>query len=222
MKQSTLKFSLLVLSIILLGSSKSYAQVDQGPSAKGAFLRSMVLPGWGHKYANQGEWNSGSKFHTGLEAVLWTGLVNSIRGESQIIEAYESFAASKAGVSLDGKNRAFVLNVANYSSDEAYREALLRNRAWDVVDSTNDPEFDWEWDSEEDRSEFRQLREDADALDRRQTFVIVSLLGNRLVSGFNALRKARKQKRSFSARLTPIYDGTSAKPRIYLSASITL
>jgi len=227
MEKAAHNFLALGLSILLLfSSSEIQAQanqsLNQSPSAKGAFFRSMLVPGWGHKYANQGEWNTGAKFHTGVEAVLWTGLVSSIRGESQVIQSYESFAASRAGVKLDGKSRAFVLNVANYSSDETYREALLRNRAWDAIDGASDPEFNWEWDSEEDRNEFRRLREDADALDRRQTFMIVSLLGNRLVSGFNSLRSARKQKKSFSARLSPIYDGLSPIPTIYLSASISL
>jgi len=178
----------------------SFADVkaQSAPSAKGAFFRSLLIPGWGHKYANQGEWNRGAKFHTGLEATLWAGLFGSIRSENQAIEAYEIFAASNAGVDLANRDRAFILNVANFSSDDAYRDVLLRNRAWDQLDNASGENFKWSWDSDEDRAEFRSLREHADALDRRQTFVMVSLL----------------------VQVIPVFEGDST-PRFYIGTNIT-
>ncbi len=214
------KFFLLSV-FVLIGTLSTEIAAQSSPSAGGALFRSLVIPGWGHKYSNQGQWNGGAKFHIGIEASLWTGLIGSVRAESQAIQAYESWATSKADVTLKGRNRSFVLNVANYDSDEAYREALLRNRAWDVLDSVSGENFNWEWESEEARNEFRSLRDEADSLDRRQTFLMISLLGNRLVSGFNALRNARRNPESFSAKLVPIFYERGKLPQIHISANIT-
>ena len=175
------------------------------PSPQKAFLRSLVLPGWGHSYA-QGSWRGMATVYTGADIGLWLGLINANWRRDNLIQDYETLAVTRAGADIEGKDRTFYLNLATYQSSDEYLSAQLRNRAWDRVDYVSDPAFHWAWSTEQDFFDFRDMRDDAETLGRRRSVFIALLVANRLLAGISSIGVTNK------ARM-PVEMSFSAPPR---------
>ena len=165
-------------------------------SAKLALIKSLLLPGLGHKYVNDGRWSGWAIAYTAADVSLWLSLLGGEWHRNSLITSYETLASGSANADLSGKNRSFYLNLASFESSDIFYETMLRNRAWDQIGYVSDPSFQWEWDSEESFNEFRSLRNDAESLRRRKTILIASLVVNRLLSGAISARKASKSSAS--------------------------
>src|SRR5690554_4672041 len=59
----------------------------QSPEPRGAFLRSLALPGWGHYYADNENWNRG-KVHLSADILLMAGFAGSAFQEKNLYEKY--------------------------------------------------------------------------------------------------------------------------------------
>ena len=78
-----------------------------------AILYSMLLPGMGELYANSYE---SGKYFTIADGALWSVFTGfSIYGNQQE-NNYKSFAQSKAGVNVDGKDADYFANIGAYQS----------------------------------------------------------------------------------------------------------
>ena len=169
-----------------------------------AFGLSLLVPGLGHRYVNDGHWGGAGTIFLTADLTLWVGLATTLAQESHATDAYGSLVALKAGNNLDGKNRAFELALSSYDNSADYIDALLRSRQWDRLDFAQDPENQWNWESHADRSRYIELRNDADSAGRRKTALIGALLVNRLISGITAAlssSRTRQAPQSFSAGL---------------------
>ena len=176
-------------------------------SAKKALALSFLLPGLGHKYANQGHWNGWAVTYAAADVALWLSLFGSEWHRNSLVNSYTTLATGSAHANVEGKNRTFFLNLAAFESSEVFRETMLRNRQWDQIDYVADPSFQWEWESEASFNEFRELRNDAESLRRRRTIIIASLIVNRLLSGATSARKVSRTGRlSLAASLAPPID----------------
>lgn len=165
-------------------------------SAKRALISSILLPGLGHKYVNNGNWNRWAVAYAAADVSLWLSVLGGEWHRNSLVRSYETLAAGSAGASLAGKDRSFYLNLATFESSEVYLETMLRTRQWDQLDYVSDSAYQWEWESEESFLEFRDLRNDAESLKRRRSFLIAGLVVNRLLSGAISARKAGKLNRS--------------------------
>ncbi|NQV71916.1 hypothetical protein HQ496_02250 [bacterium] len=165
-------------------------------SAKMALIKSLLLPGLGHKYVNDGQWSGWALAYTAADVSLWLSLLGGEWHRNSLITSYETLASGSANADLSGKNRSFYLNLASFESSDVFYETMLRNRAWDQIGYVSDPAFQWEWDSEESFNEYRSLRNDAESLRRRKTILIASLVVNRLLSGAISARKASRSSTS--------------------------
>jgi hypothetical protein len=150
------------------------------------------------------------------DAGLWAGLIGTNWRESDVIRSYETLAATRAGADVEGKGRAFFLNMAGYMSSEEYVNAQLRNRNWSQIGFGEDPANLWEWESEEDFRQFRSLRSDAESMSRRRTFIITSLVANRLISGITALRAARRAGQDVPELSLGVPPAESSVPMVHL------
>ena len=146
--------------------------------------------------------------YTGADIALWISLINATWQQDNLVQSYETLAASRAGADIEGKNRAFYLNLATFMSSDEYLSFQLRNRFWNRIDYVADPSFQWAWSSEEDFQNFRGLREDAESFRRRRGIFIALLVANRVLSGITASGKANRARNavelSFSA--PPVYE----------------
>lgn len=188
-----------LLTLLLgLATVPAAAQIDPPdvpftPKSQGKALGlSLLLPGLGHRYVHDGSWKGAATVFALADVSFALGLLGSDWRHGQVVESFETLAASRAGADIAGKNRRFFLNLASFMSSEEYREMQLRNRAWDQIDYVSDPSFQWAWESEADFRAFRELRNEADSWSRRRTLLISTLVANRLLAGIAAVRAARR------------------------------
>lgn len=194
-----LAVSLMVSSVFILIPTTAAAQSTiatetafDTPSSGKALALSLVVPGLGHRYVQGGDWDGWASVFAVADAGLWAGLFGTIRHRAHLVQSYQTLATAHAGVDGTDRSRDFYLNVARYPSSDAYLDAQLRSRNWDHLEPSTDPSFQWEWDSETHFNLFRDTRETSESLRRRRTFIITTLVANRLVAGITAMRAARR------------------------------
>jgi len=173
------------LSFSIKSSSKNYMQ----KSPQKAFLRSLVLPGWGQHY---GERNSRAAMFIGVEAGFWLGIFLSREAYQHEKDNYMSFAREHAGV-RGSKDHQFYVDIGNYSSQEAFNRDQLQKR--DYSDKYSGNSYYWEWDSSSNRNSFEDIRISADRNKNRVYYIAGGMLLNRLFSAIDASRGLTRQQK---------------------------
>jgi len=184
-------FSLVPLHAQELKMDQPDPQITQ-QSNGGAenILLSMLIPGLG-------EWRMGNKraakIFMGTELVMWISYL-STRGYINVLQNdLEAFAASRAGVNTAGKGDQYWIDVGQAESIYAFNESKLLDR--DLNGRYEEGAgFDWQWQSEEDRTDYRQRRLDRLDWKRRSTFLAGGIVLNHLVSAVDVLRLLRKNR----------------------------
>lgn len=184
------------LSAPVPGTASSSVETRSG---KQAFLRSVLLPGLGHRYA-RGRWERSGVVFTATETLLWLNLFGGEFRRNYLVDSYTTLAATSADADVSGKDRTFFLNLASFESSDEYLGVMLRTRQWDRIGYVSDPAFFWDWETTEDFARYRELRDDAESLRRRRSILIASLVANRVVSGILSARRVGKV--NDAARLT--------------------
>jgi len=201
-----------ILFLVLIASGlqvppAALGQIDAATPSRSpgkALALSLLVPGLGHRYANGGHWGKSGSFFLAADVGIIVNLIGATWREDDLEKSYRTLAASRAGADLMGKNRAFFLSLGSYDSSDEFRDVLLRTRQWDRVPGAEDPANYWDWQSEADRLEYRELREDADGMGRRASWMIAALVANRVVSGVTAMLRARNSGGAdVSAHVTP-------------------
>ncbi|MCP9290204.1 hypothetical protein [Gracilimonas sediminicola] len=181
---------LLIFSVVF--SVEVQAQVQQKddlPSPKGAFFRSLVVPGWGHYYAENDNWNRG-KYHLAGEVVLVLSYFGLDARANYLEQDYFTFAEARANTDLSGKSRDFIIAVGNYDNLAAYNDAQLRTRNWDQV-FPESSEYQWNWESTQHRFQYQDARERVERNRSQLPTLVALMVANRLVSGISAFIHAR-------------------------------
>lgn len=184
----------LVLIVLVLApifvNAQDFGSTSKFPSPRNAFLKSLVVPGWGHHYVDKTSWTRG-QYHLAADVVMILSYAGvKVRGNYLQTEL-ETFALSRANASLDGRDREFQLAVANYDNLEAYNDYQLRSRNWDnLLADVSDNQ--WNWDESSNRLHFQGMRERADKNDNQLPTIITLMVANRVISGLSAYTRARK------------------------------
>jgi hypothetical protein len=189
------------LSMVIAPGEKS-AQVSQ----RGAFLRSLLLPGWGHYHAG-GDHVQRGRFHTGADLALLGGGVGITLHAKRVESNYITFTQLNAGVDLTGRGRTFRLAVADFESLDEYNDYQLRTRNWHrLIDDT--PENRWQWQSSDERREYREMRARSDRLRNQVPAIAALMVLNRVVSAISAYNRAQEVNRQAhsapNVTLTPV------------------
>lgn len=186
------QWTLCLLLFAMLFSSSIQAQVLEEadlPSPRGAFLRSLVVPGWGHYYADHQNWNRG-KYHLAGEVVLVLSYFGLNARTNYLENDFRTLAHSKSGAHLSGKPREYLIALGNYNSLAEYNDAQLRTRNWDKV-FPQTSEYQWDWESTQLRGQYQDARERVDKNRSQLPTLIALMVTNRLVSGLSAFIRAR-------------------------------
>lgn len=161
------------------------------PTGAGALLRSFVLPGWGHYYANPTDWNRG-KIHLATDISLLGSYFGFRANANRLEQNMFTFANMHAGTRIDNRGRDYLLSVADFNSLDEFNDYQERTRNWDrLMDNT--PENQWNWSNNDRRLEFNDLNNRVER-NRQQLPAIISLMVvNRLIAGVNAFTTALDQ-----------------------------
>lgn len=200
-------------------SAQAAFSAQKTHSPQKALAYSLLLPGLGQRYVNNGHWGGWGTTFALVDVGLWASLFGVSWQENQVEESFRTLAASRAAADIDGKDRTFFLNLATYRSSDDFLDTVLRNRAWDQIGYVEDPSFQWQWATEEDFITFRSQREKAESLGRNRTIIIVALVANRLISGITAaIGAGTSNKTTLSMHVGPPARNSSV-PTAHLSLS---
>lgn len=157
-----------------------------------AVLYSLLLPGMGELYA--GDYGSG-KYLTAVEGALWLTLGAVDVHARSLEDDARSFASQHAGFEIDGKNDGYFIDVGNFNSVYDYNEQVLRDRdAYKLYDPLSSDY--WMWDSELNRSLYRDQRVSSDQMFNNTRFVVAAIAVNHVLSAVNAARLVISGNRS--------------------------
>ncbi|MBN2413642.1 hypothetical protein JXQ31_18330 [candidate division KSB1 bacterium] len=178
---------------IFVPQSKSSFEKSRGK----AFLYSLILPGLGEKYAGA---DKKAQFFFASEITLWMGYAGFITYRDWRKEDYKTYAASYAGVDLEGKSDSYFVDIGNYDSIYEYNAAKLRQR--NLPDYYRDVEqYYWNWDNDTHRQKFDQLRISADKANNRAIFVVGAILANHVISAIDAVWSVYKYENTREATM---------------------
>lgn len=172
------------------------------PSPEGAFVRSLVMPGWGHYYANSDHWMRG-QIHLGAEVTLIASYFGfSIRADN-LEDQYETLATLKAGVEITDRSRSFQLALGDFNTLHEYNAYQLRSRNWNRL-FDDQPENRWNWKTEDDRESYNDLRSDVDRVKNQLPAILGLMVVNRVVSALSAYNQAKVQSNSPVMSILPV------------------
>lgn len=173
----------------------------QLPDPKIAFLKSLAVPGWGHRYVNRDNWNRG-KYHLAGEIVMILSYAGLRIHASDLRDNWFTYARLEGDVDIENRDRSFRLAVGDFNNLREYNEFQELNRNFDRL-YENVPENRWNWDTRRERQEYNNLRNRFETIDRQLPAVLALMVVNRVVSGISAFNRARKM--AVSAQSVGLY-----------------
>lgn len=195
---------MIVFSLLALQGVVCSAQDKSDP--KGAFIRSLIMPGWGHYYADQDQWTRG-QIHLGMEAALIASYFGFSLRADNLENQYETLASLKAGVDISGRSRSFQIALGDFDTLQEYNDFQLRSRNWNRL-FEQQPENEWNWQNKKDRNNYNNLRSGVDQVRNQLPAILGLMVVNRVVSALSAYNRAKTQ--SNIAELTVIPISTSS------------
>jgi hypothetical protein len=161
--------------------SAQSGEAKKAPTIGGAFMRSMLIPGWGQRRG--GARTSARNFFV-AEVLLWSSFAAlEVYGGWQKND-YKIFSTSHAGAQISGKNDQFFVEMGNFISVEEYNQARLRRRD---VEGLYDPATHfWRWDTDANRQKFFNMRKRSDKAYARAELVAAGVIANHIISGIHA------------------------------------
>jgi hypothetical protein len=154
-----------------------------------AFLKSAILPGWGHLSLG-GENKTRGYIHLGSELVLWLSYFGIQSRTNSLQQNMYAHVELKAGTTIQGRDRTFQLAIGQFSDLNAYNAYQERNRNWTAF-FDNTTANQWQWLSEKDQADYIRLRNEIDGNNQQLPFLISAMVGNRILSGISAFIRAR-------------------------------
>lgn len=192
-------FSFLFFLMLLTASS---GKAQQNPNPEGAFIRSLIVPGWGHYYVNRDHWTRG-QIHLGTEAALIASYFGfSVRAEN-LEQQYKTLASLKAGVNISDRSRTFQIAIGDFNTLQDYNDFQLRSRNWNRL-YEDQPENRWLWKNEEARENYNNLRSDMDRVRNQLPAILGLMVVNRVISAVSAYNRAKSQANVPEISLVPV------------------
>lgn len=176
----------VILFITVIGELSAQDQSD----SKGAFVRSLVIPGWGHYYAGEDHRLRGHA-HLGAEITLITTYFGLVYRVEKLLNNYTSLAELRSGVELAGRDRRFKKAVGDFDSIHLYNDYQLRSRNWhQLIEATS--ENYWNWSDPQDRANYRALRSRRDRVQNNLPVVMSLMVLNRVIAAVSSANRVNR------------------------------
>lgn len=181
-----------ILLTIVLFSASVHAQnrTAEEKSPRGAFFRSLLVPGWGHRYVDKTSWGRGQR-QFAIDAILLVSYFGLRDYSNRLDDNAFAFAQQQTGINLRERNRNFELAVTNFNSLAEYNDFQLRTRNWDRLFPVN-AENQWQWQSQAQRQRFISLKDRNDRIDQQLPLLIAFVAGNHIISAISSFRAANR------------------------------
>ena len=155
-------------------------------------FKSLLLPGLGEYSLNE---NNRSKNFFITEACLWLSFFGSYYGHQSYTDNYMLFGSHHADIDLyninDNDLSILIVYMSQYDNMEIFNETMDRQRS--SFSYSDESTYGWDWDSDENREKFNDLRIRSANLKKINNFTISALLINRLVSFFDVIYLSNKK-----------------------------
>jgi hypothetical protein len=167
----------------------SFIEDPKSPTA--AFVRSIVLPGWGHFYAGNQHRTRGG-IHLGTDVVLIGSIFGFNMRANRIENDFITFANLNAGIDLSTRDRSFQLAVADFNSLDDYNDYQLRTRNWNRL-IEDIPNNRWNWRDSDARNRYSEMRSDSDRIRNQIPALAGIMVVNRVISAISAYNRVRNE-----------------------------
>lgn len=199
-----MKYLPLILILFLILTDFKSVSAQQANEARGAFLRSMAVPGWGHYYNDRDDWDRG-KIHLAIDIGVIAAYLGFQHQSSTIKSDYTTLANLRSGVDIRDRNRSFQIALSDFQSLEDYNNFQLRTRNWNRLLEVNN-ENNWQWQSERDRIHYGDLRSRRDRIRNQLPALFGLMVMNRVISAISAYNRSENSTNNIEVSLIPIYD----------------
>jgi len=150
-----------------------------------ALIRSLIMPGWGQHYLGA---STAARTFATMEAALWLGYAGAHQSSLWYRQDYRAYAARHAGVAYESRSRpsTYYFHVGEYASLGEYNQEQLRSRKIGSL-YTEGGAYDWEWDDPAHRERYVAIRETSLRFGKAASFIIGSMVVNRVISAIHVL-----------------------------------
>ncbi|MEW6755811.1 MAG: hypothetical protein AB1505_33260 [Candidatus Latescibacterota bacterium] len=168
-----------------------------------AFLRSLLVPGWGQRHAGQAA--SATAF-LGAEVALWGGRHALGRVADDLRDDYRAHAAAHAGAQPRGQDGRYFDDLGFYASRQEHNLWARYQDGPAAEVYPDEARTFWEWDTQASRQRYRELRNCARRADRRALYAGGVIAVNHVLAAIHAARAA-------SGGASPRSGGTGLQPQ---------
>jgi hypothetical protein len=175
-----------ILALLLLLPAGASAGKGQG-----AFWRSLLVPGWGQRYATGG----GGRFFA-AELAFWGGYLGFERLREVRRDQYRAFAAAHADARPQGKDGEYFDDLGFYQSRLEHNQFARYEDGPEAAIYPLGRDFFWEWDRQASRERYRQLRNATAGAGRQALFMTGLVAVNHLFAAIHAARTASGEVRT--------------------------
>ena len=175
-----------ILALLLLLPAGASAGKGQG-----AFWRSLLVPGWGQRYATGG----GGRFFA-AELAFWGGYLGFERLREVRRDQYRAFAAAHADARPQSKDGEYFDDLGFYQSRLEHNQFARYEDGPEAAIYPLGRDFFWEWDRQASRERYRQLRNSTAGAGRQALFMTGLVAVNHLFAAIHAARTASGEVRT--------------------------
>lgn len=209
-----MKYLLIIMILFLISADFQTVSAQDKNDPRGAFLRSMIVPGWGHYYNDNDDWNRG-KVHLASEIGIIAAYLGFQHHSSLLKTEYITLANLRSGVDIRERSRSFQIALSDFSSLDDYNEFQLRTRNWNRLLEVNS-ENNWQWQSENDRLHYGHLRSRRDRIKNQLPALFGLMVVNRVISAISAYNRSDTPQNGIDVSVLPfiqdnVADGAIAK-----------
>jgi hypothetical protein len=166
-----------------------------------AVLYSLLLPGLGEIYI--GDSRTKAVGFLAAEVGIWSSFIYFKKLEDWKRDDYIELAVVCADIDPSGKDDFFFDMVGFYGSRDDYNKvSRVYSRANPFYPET--PEWDWQWQDDDCRQQYRDLKNDSKTAKRNANFALGAAALNRAISMIFAWRSSRGHNRNLAGEFSRI------------------
>ena len=162
------------------------------------FFKSFLLPGWG-QYSRGN--HLGATAYFSIELFLLSGFTAQLLNKKWLESDYRDFAQQHAFIHVGTFKHRFYVDIGNWNDRESYNFQRVRERRFDDMYTSN---FDWNWDSKNNREHFKSLRISADRAGQNLYLFAGCIFLNHFISAIDAKRYSSSLR--FSPHILPSFE----------------